>query len=421
MTPPVQQVLFRLCVALALGLLIGLERGWEGRELAEGQRPAGFRTFALISLLGGVSILLVQTGDWVFMPVAVLALSAFMALGYWRVSADGLDLSVTTAVSALLAFALGALAVRGDLVEASAATVVVVLLLSIKPELHALVRHIERSELLATIRLLLISVVLLPILPDQGYGPWQAVNPYRIWWMVVLVALLSYVGYYAVKFTSDRVGVMVTALFGGLSSSTAATAEFSRQGRDAPGERNLLAAGVVVACAVMFPRMLAMAAIANPDFVMPLAWPAIPAGVVTLAVGAWWLRHPNQATGEAGKLQSRNPLDLKAALTFGVLLAAIMVLARAMTAWFGNRGVYVASAISGLADVDAVTLSLASLARQHQIQAEVAVFGACIAAAVNSGMKAAIVFALCGTRMALRVAIALVLGLLAGAAALWLS
>ncbi|HEY6395712.1 MAG TPA: MgtC/SapB family protein, partial [Candidatus Binataceae bacterium] len=179
MTPAIQQLLFRLGIALALGLLIGLERGWEGRELAEGRRAAGFRTFGIISLLGGVSELLAENGDWMLMPALVIALGTFMSLGYWRTSAADNDLSVTTAVTALLTFALGAVAVRGHLVVASSATVVVVLILSIKPELHEMVRHIERSELLATIRLLLISVVLLPILPDRDYGPWHAVNPYR--------------------------------------------------------------------------------------------------------------------------------------------------------------------------------------------------------------------------------------------------
>ena len=249
----------RLGVALALGLLIGLERGWERRELPEGERVAGFRTFGLISLLGGVTTVLLPDSRPALFGSMIAVLGVVVALGYWRESERSKDLSLTTTVAELLTFALGALAGAGNLIAAAATAVVATLVLGFKPEMHELLERIERPELLATLRLLLISVVLLPILPDRGFGPWSAVNPYSIWWMVVMVAAISYVGYFGIRLLGSERGLLITGLFGGLVSSTAVTASFARLGKDQSREgQELVAAGIVLASATMFPRMLVM-------------------------------------------------------------------------------------------------------------------------------------------------------------------
>jgi uncharacterized membrane protein (DUF4010 family) len=215
------------------------------------------------------------------------------------------------------------------LTVAAAAAVVVTLLLGFKPELHGIVRRIERPELLGTFRLLLISVVMLPVLPDRGFGPWEAFNPYRTWWMVVLVAGVSYVGYFAIKILGEKRGVLATGLFGGMVSSTAVTLELSRHALDDAAAPDLLASGIAVATAMMFPRILLIAGVITPALAVVLAWPLLAALAAALAVAAWYGR-----AGVGGKLREGhqhidpgNPLDLATALRFGLLLALIMVLA----------------------------------------------------------------------------------------------
>jgi uncharacterized membrane protein (DUF4010 family) len=412
------EIVRRLGVALALGLLIGLERGWEQRELAEGQRFAGFRTFGIVSLLGGIAALVIPDSSAYLLGGAFLAVGMICAAGYWRTSAGQEDLSATTAVALLVTFALGALAGSGQLTPAVSAAVVVTVLLGFKIELHSLVERIERPELLATLRLLLISVVMLPILPDRGYGPWHALNPYRIWWMVVLVAGLSYVGYFAIKLMGGRLGVLVTGLFGGLSSSTATAIELAQQGKHNPRLATTLADGVVVASAVMFPRMLVISAV-NPSLVPPLAVPLVSAGVVALAIAMLDLRRPAERSGDHRlKLRNQNPLDLSMAIRFGLLLAAIMFLARAAVAVAGTRGIYVLAALSGLADVDAITLSLASMSAHGQATASSAMTGILIAAVVNTLVKPTIVAFTGGVKMGWRVGWPLIVAIAAGGAAL---
>ena len=416
------QLLGRLAVALAVGLLIGLERGWERRELPEGHRAAGLRTFGIIGLLGGLSAQLGENSGMVFPAVVAAALGLLAALGYWRESSDDQNVSLTSAAAILLTFCLGAFAGRGELAVAASAAVVVALLLSFKPELHGIIRHIERAELLATLRLLLISVVLLPVLPNRGFGTWNAFNPYQIWWMVVLVAAISYIGYFAIKLLGTKRGVFVTGLCGGLISSTAVALDLARLSRDkeelAP---NALAAGATVASAMMFPRMLAVIAIAAPLLAERLAEPLILAFAVSFLAAVWLIRRDTKADlpGNTHHAEPSNPLDLNTAIKFGLMLATIMVLARGATARMGDQGLYLLSAVSGLVDVDAISLSAASMMSLGQINLSVAANAVLIAATVNTLLKAALVLTVGGTRMGWRVSIASMATLLAGGAGLW--
>lgn len=416
------QLLGRLAVALAVGLLIGLERGWERRELPEGHRAGGLRTFGIIGLLGGLSAQLGENSGMVFPAVVAAALGLLAALGYWRESSVDDDVSLTSAAAMLATFCLGAFAGRGELAVAASTAVVIALLLSFKPELHGLIRHIERAELLATLRLLLISVVLLPVLPNRGFGPWDAFNPYQIWWMVVLVAGVSYVGYFAIKILGTKRGVFVTGLCGGLISSTAVALDLARLSRDEnESAPDALAAGATVASAMMFPRMLAVVAVAAPLLAERLARPLILACAVSLLAAVWLVRRDTKADlqGNAQRPEPSNPLDLITAIKFGLILATIMVLARGATARMGDQGLYLLSAVSGLVDVDAISLSAASMMSQGQISISVAANAVLIAATVNTLLKAALVLTVGGARMGWRVSIASMATLLAGGAGLW--
>jgi len=410
-------VFARLSVALALGLLIGLERGWTRRDEPEGHRTAGFRTFGLIGLLGGVATLPIAGMPPWLAPVILIGLAASIAVGYWRSSAEGRDISMTTAVAALLTFVLGAVAGAGEMKVAAASAVVVTIVLGFKPELHRFLQRIAREELEATLRLLLISVVVLPILPDRGFGPWGALNPYRIWWMVVLVATISYLGYFANRMVGARGGVIATALFGGMVSSTAVTVSLSRAERDRPAARNLIAAGIIAASGIMFPRMVVVASIVAPGLALPVAIPLCAAALVAFAMaGAIWWRYRDRLRGGDAAPEFRNPLDLRTALEFGVVFAIIMFVAQAAQQTAGAGALYLVGAVSGLVDVDAITLSIATLWSKGQVAPAVAVRVMALAAAVNTVVKSVIAIAIGGPRLGLRVGAALLIALAAGAA-----
>lgn len=277
--------LLRLGVALALGLLIGLERGWERRDIAEGARVAGIRTFGIIGLLGGTAATLSEGSGALVLAAAVISLGLLLAVSYWHQTARHGQMGVTTLVAALLTFVFGAMAGQGFLLPAAVASVAVALLLSVKSELHGLLARIDRRELFATLRLLLISVVLLPILPNRGFGPLEALNPYQLWLMVVLIAGVSYVGYVSVMLVGDRRGILAAALLGGLVSSTAVAINLGRLAREHPQGRELFAAGIIGASTMMFPRVLIVAAVFAPVVASALFLPLATATVVGGALG----------------------------------------------------------------------------------------------------------------------------------------
>ncbi len=420
MPPDLSAIAGRLSVALALGLLIGLERGWERRDAPEGHRAAGFRTFGLIGLLGGIATLPVPGMPPWLAPIMLAGLAATVAVGYWRSSEEGSDISMTSAVAALLTFALGGIAGAGELRVAAASAVVVTILLGFKPELHQLLRKIDRNELEATLRLLLISVVVLPILPDRTFGPWHALNPYRIWWMVVLVAGISYLGYFANRVIGPRAGVMAAAFFGGISSSTAVTVTLAREARDKAAAQNLFAAGIIAASGIMFPRMVAIVAIVAPGLVLALATPLVVAAIVSFAMAAliWWI-HRDRPHGRKTPPEFRNPLDLRTALEFGAFFAFIMLVSQGARQMAGASSLYVVGAIDGLVDVDAITLSVATLWSRGDLVPTVAVGAMLIAAAVNTVVKVIIATVLGGPRLGIWVGVPMLTALAAGGAVIF--
>lgn len=409
------QALHRLGLALAIGVLIGIERGWHDRSEPEGARVAGVRTFAIGGLLGGVWALLAEALGEVAMAASFLAYAGVMVALRIRASRSTHDYGATTTLAALVTFALGALAVRGSMEAAAAGGVVTALLLGIKPQLHHWIERIKREELMAVLKLLAMSIVLLPVLPDQGFGPWQALNPYKLWWMVVLVTGISFVGYVAVKAVGTRRGIALAAIAGGVVSSTALTASFSRQARTAPALAPLYAGGVALACATMFPRLILLVGVVHPSLLGQL-WPALAAAAVaSFAAALVLIRLGNAATPDHAEAP-RNPFEFGLALRFGAFLALVMLLSRALNAWLGDAGIYLLAAASGLADVDAVTLALANLAGGPP--EFLIVRAICLAAAVNTVVKAGLAFYLGSAAFGARVSAALATGLAVGAAAL---
>jgi uncharacterized membrane protein (DUF4010 family) len=296
--------------------------------------------------------------------------------------------------------------------------VLTTLLLGYKPQLHRWVNALEGDELRAGIKLLLISVVLLPILPDRGFGPWEALNPYAIWWMVVLIAAISFVGYFAVKIGGAARGTVFTGLAGGLASSTALTLHFSRLAARDPALARVLATGILLACGTMFPRMLLVASLLNRELFQLLLVPALAMAACVYAPALVYLRRQSRVQSyEASPL--RNPLELRTALGFGLLLAVVMLLGKALQELSGEAGVLVLAAASGVADVDAITLSLARMSGEDLALA-VAAIGVVIAGAVNSLVKGAMAGVIGGRAVGLRVALPLAAAAGAGLLSAWL-
>lgn len=397
MTNGMFETFTQLGVAIAIGLIIGLERGWKGRESEEGSRVAGLRTFGLIGLLGGLWALLAETQGQglILISLAFVALTALLIVGHILAVKQSGDFGVTTIVAALIAFALGALSVSGEMHVAVAGAIVTAIILSLKSLLHGWLQLIDYDELSAILKLALIWVVILPLLPNQGYGPWQAINPYQIWWMVVLIAGISFAGYVAIKIVGAHKGLLITGFLGGLVSSTAATINLSKlaqKGTRVP----VICAAILLAETIMFPRMLLEIAVVNRELLLS-AWLPITVMTVVMLAGVVIIWHRKESSGD-GELSVTNPFQIKMALQFGLLLAAVMFLAEAAMAWLGDAGIYLVALISGVADVDAITLSLASMAKSDLADAT-AVHGIVIAAIVNTLFKTALALFIAGRQM----------------------
>jgi uncharacterized membrane protein (DUF4010 family) len=415
----IQHTIFLLAVALAVGFLIGVERGWEKRESSEGSRVSGVRTYGLLGLLSGVMGLLSQQLGGMLLGFSFLGIAGALTAAHVVYVQRTPDVSITSLVAGLLAFALGAMVGLGYVMESSATAVVTTLLLGFKPALHGWLRALRREEIRAGIELLLISVVLLPILPNQGYGPWLALNPYEIWWMVVLIAGISFCGYFAMRVAGPGTGAILTGLFAGLASSTALTLHFSRLTRHQPEMARMLAPGILIACGTMYPRIVLVSIMVNQEMLTALL---LPAGLMTLivyAAGFWQLwRRGDSVAEEPAALQ--NPLELASALRFGLLLVAILLLAEALKRYAGQAGIFLLAAISGIADVDAITLSLGRMSALD-LPLQTAVTGIVIASAINSLVKASMAVTIGSRALGVRVAAPLVIAAAAGLLATWLA
>ncbi|MBY8067739.1 MgtC/SapB family protein [Vibrio fluvialis] len=412
-----QSVVWNLLVALLLGAIVGTQRGWVARNNVEGSRVAGIRTFSLVGLYGGLSAILAAHYSPLLLGFALLALVVLASIAFVLKQRKSQDISITGVVSLLVTFVLGSLAVSGEPVLAAAAAVITAVVLDNKKELHEALQKLQEYELDAALRLMLISIVMLPLLPNQSYGPWQALNPYEIWWMVVLIASISFLGYFAIKIGGAKRGVLFTSVFAGFSSSTALTLQFSNLSRDQPTISPLLASGILLCCGTMFPRLLIVASLINTELT-PILWPVIAVMMIGLYIPAWFIwRSTDVDFNEDQSANHKNPLALQSALWFGVILAIIMLLAHALSDWFGQAGTLALSAVSGITDVDAITLALGRQST-HSLDAYTAAMGIIIAASINTLVKMGMVISIGDRGLWVRVAPAMVLSVVAGAVTL---
>jgi len=377
---------FRLAIALAVGLIIGMERGWESRKSPTGLRVAGVRSFASVGLFGGISALLGESFGPGLLAMTFFGLALMVAVSYVMTVRDTQDFGITTELSLLITFVLGALAVSGFEDEAVAGSVVLAVLLGFKRELHQILRKLDRRELIATLQLLIVAAVALPLLPNRNIGPWEALNPRTIGWLVLLIAGISYIGYFTMRIFGSRIGLLATAIIGGLVSSTAVTVAYGRMARQEKGNFALLGAGISLAAGTMAVRLLIEVGIVNPALLPWLTTPVALLAIVPLVAAIVIATRSRQSTSPA-EVELNNPVELGAALGFAGVLSILFVLVRAAQGWFGDTGIYALSAISGIADVDAVSLSLAQATRGN-LPLAVGSTGILIAAMVNTVVKA---------------------------------
>jgi uncharacterized membrane protein (DUF4010 family) len=404
----------RFGAALGLGLLLGLER--ERKRDAE-LLFGGIRTFALIALLGAVAAFMEREIDqgWLIFAVFV-ALSALVIVSYATTAARG-ELGITTEVTALLAFIAGALCGWDKVGVASVTTVVCLLLLTLKDFLHGLARRVELADVEATLKFAVISVIILPLLPNETFGPppVDVINPYKIWLMVVLIAGLNFLGYLLVKILGNEHGFLLTGVLGGLVSSTAVTLSFSQRSRQEPAMSSAFVLAIVVAWTIMFLRVVVMVGVVNralaASLALALGCMAAAGLVVSLVL---WRR---SRTHEKGVVTAgANPFELSEAIKFGLLFGLVTIVAKAAQTYLGAAGLYLAGALAGLTDVDAISLSMANLAAANPESLVVAARTIVIAVLANTLVKAGMAGFMGAPALRRTIVLATVLLLFAGAA-----
>lgn len=417
------ELLHRLSVALAIGLLIGIERGWQARAEPEGGRAAGLRTYALSGLLGGVwGALLRAAGasEWaqgaglIALAVAFAIFSIVLAFFRYREIVHDRTYGATTVVAAMLSFALGALAVAGDMVVAAAAGVATAGLLASKAVLHSWLERLTWAELRSALVLLAMTFVVLPLLPDTAIDPWGAIRPREIWLMTVVVAAISFVGYVAIRVAGERAGIVLTGIAGGLASSTAVTVTMAKLAKDNPDQRDPLLAGAVLSSAMMMARVAVVAGLINAHLLDRLLVPLGLAGLALAGCGAWLLGPSRgQSSAATAGLALDNPFEIESVLKFGLLLTVVSALAKIAATFGGSAGAYTLAAISGIADVDALTVSMAR-SGVETLGVTVAANAILIVVLVNTVSKAVLGAVTGGREAGIRLGLAAIAAIAAG-------
>lgn len=389
----------RLAMALGIGFLVGVERGWKHRDAPDGTRAAGLRTHATIGLLGGMCGALLPTiGQIGFAALALAFAAAFIAFKV-RESLKDDDISVTGTIAGLLVFALGVYAMHGDLRIAAAVGVTLVGLLAFKDALHDWLDKITWKELRSALLILAATAIALPLLPDRTIDVWDAINPRELWLLTILVAGASFAGYIAVRVLGNDIGVLAGAAAGALVSSTVVTAELGRRVRKGETHAMVGGAAAVLAAAISVGRVILLLAV-TATTVLPEAGPALAAAVLVFVGAAFVMRYFDREGENGDSAQKlRSPLDLISVAQFALFLGAVIIIGRIIADAYGQAGLLPFAATAGLADVDAVTLAASSLVRGG-LEPAVGAHAVMIAVLMNTLAKGGIAFVTGGWRYA---------------------
>jgi uncharacterized membrane protein (DUF4010 family) len=399
----------QLAISLGLGLLVGLQR--------ESTAPhvAGIRTFALITVLGTVAVQFANPlGGWL-VSAGLLSVAALIGVRHFTKSAGGeKNPGLTTSVAALVMYLVGVAIGLDQLVLGILLGGSVAVLLQWKESLHAFVDRIGRVDIRAITQFVLIALVILPILPDRAYGPYNVLNPFEIWLMVVLICGISLASYTAYKFLGARTGTILGGVLGGLISSTATTVSYARHARRSPGSATVAALVIMIASTVVFGRVLVEIAVVGPEFLPQLAGPLLAMMVLMAAICGVMVV---LGRGEVEPLPlDENPSELKAAMAFGLLYALVLFAAAAARETLGDRGLYLVAGLSGLTDMDAITLSTTQMIRKEHLAPDTGWRMILVGAMSNLVFKCGVVAVLGHRALLTRIATAFAIAILGGAA-----
>lgn len=345
-----------LFVAAGIGIMLGLER--EFNTQTEESHLAGIRTFPLVSMLGYTLAAVALPAYPILMAAGIFGFFGLISIAYFVQTHKG-KLGLTTELALLLTFVLGILTSTGLKMEALGIAVIAAMLLSLKNQAHSFIRQITSEEMFAFIKFFVLALLLLPMLPNQTFGPDLLLNYRDLGWIVVLVSSISFVGYLLLKFYGLRKGTIMMAIIGGLYSSTMVAWIFSARSRETPSASGTYTTGVIISSSIMFLRVLLVTALFNLPLAIRLSVPCLSMFVVMLFF-AWRIMHSkgDQPPSEGG-IPLGNPLDLANAAWFVFMYMAVTFFTYFSRQWFGSTGALTAGAISGIADIDAITISTA--------------------------------------------------------------
>jgi uncharacterized membrane protein (DUF4010 family) len=381
-----------LGISLGLGLLVGMQR-----ERA-GSRSAGFRTFAMITLLGTLTAMLAPTvGGWIVAAGLICVAAAMAVANMIKLKSPDAEPGMTTEIAALVMFAVGAYLVVGQQQVAVVVGAAVAVLLHAKFLLHSFAHRIGEKDMRAMMQFVLIAMVILPVLPNETFGPFEVLNPREIWMIVVLVVGISFAGYIALKLFGQNAGAVLGGILGGLVSSTATTVSYSKRASESDAHVNAATLVIMIAATVVYGRVLAEVAVVARPALPAIAGPiGIMAGAAIVISFFVWLRN-RRVKSELP--EQDNPTELKSAIGFGIMYAVISFTVAAAKYYFNDKGIYVVAAVSGLTDMDAITLSTARMAANNTLETTAAWRAILIASMANLAFKIAIVGVLGGTKL----------------------
>lgn len=384
---PTNQAIYAYLVASLLGLLIGLER--ERKREQKGSLFAGVTTFPLVALFGAIGASLPNSMGWVIM-ISTASLGALVGLAYWRESA-GIKLSGTSHVAVLVTYMLGLTVGLKAYAPALAGAVIVTAILSLRDELRLLVSGLGKADLLALVQFSVLSLVVLPLIPNESMGPWEVWNPRTIWLLVVFISGISFVGYVSSKTLGAQKGIWLSSLIGGIASSTAVTLSLSQRSRENPNLAHLLTAGVLTASAISASRLLVLLSVLEPRLALESA-SFLLSFILASALLAFFLFRRKQSDTLA-ELRLGNPFALKTALLFAFTFSIILLLSELAQRYMGNTGIYALSGLAGLTQLDAITLSLVEQVKRG-LDLNLASLGLAIAMTSNTLLKLSLSFTL---------------------------
>jgi uncharacterized membrane protein (DUF4010 family) len=383
---------FRYGIALLMGILAGLQREFAFAAEDGGELAVGVRTFAMMALTGCTGALLSdQLGSPWPLAAVIAAVGALLTVSHFA-EARKRSSGLTTEVSAILTMLVGALAFWNYLQLAVALGVAMTVLLSVKIELHRFARKITVQDVYATLKLAVISAIVLPVLPDTAYGPppFDVLNPFEIWLLVVFISGMNFIGYVLIKTVGARRGIELTGLFGGMASSTAATLSLTHRSRKDQLAKSF-ALAILLAWIVMYVRALIQTAVVNMELFKEIWLPALGPMAAGLVYCAWLFKREKKKEEEDENLAFSNPFELGPAIKFGLIFTLVLLISKAAQVYIGDAGIYISSFVSGLVDVDAIILSMAQLSSKPEgIDIATAARAVILAAVANTLTKGGI-------------------------------